>query len=78
MNKKEFFLAQKVNFVCYLSIYLIKSYLIWDFTNPFQWMINLAYLGMDYRIMVAISFVVYSIVVLYITGAIFEKKLKNK
>lgn len=30
-----------INWILYILVYLIKTFCIWEFTNPFQWVVDL-------------------------------------
>ena len=38
---KKIFLQFKINSSIYIICYAVKTFIIWEFTNPFEWIINM-------------------------------------
>lgn len=38
---KKILTGQLITFALYTVVYLVKSFVLWEFTNPFDWIINL-------------------------------------
>lgn len=70
---KMFIRGQLVTMFIYLIVYLVTSFVIWDFKNPFQWILDLPKADIVMRCGVLIVFVFYYSC-LYITMSDIQKE----
>lgn len=50
-----------LNNAIYWSVYLIKTFCIWEFTNPFQWIIDIPIEDFEYRLMLVCAIPLYQL-----------------
>ncbi len=48
-----------ISSINYLIVYLIRSFIIWQFNNPFQWIIDIPTEGREYRMVVLFCVTLY-------------------
>jgi hypothetical protein len=58
-NLKLILFGQSITAIIYATVYLLKSFIIWKFTNPFLWIINLGYYSSEDRFFLLICFLFY-------------------
>jgi len=63
-----------INLSLYLIVYLIKSFIIWEFTNPVRWIINIPKYGQEARGFILFAYILYQSILL---GAIMEGLFPN-
>lgn len=70
LNMKKLFIillkVQKIISICYTIYYLIKTFVIWKFTNPFDWIINIPNYTNDDR-----GTIIGGIIIIYTFTTIF-------
>lgn len=76
--KKILFTNFTVTCVIYTIAYLVKTFIMWEFTNPFGWIINLPEYSSDTRVMILIAFLFLYPVQLFIVYDILKNKSKTK
>ena len=77
MIKKIILYNSLLNFVEYTIVYFIKSFIIWEFTNPFQWIINMPTYSEGTRFMILFYFLVWQIIQPVVMYQIFKHSLKT-
>lgn len=70
---KIFLLA---NSIIYWSVYLIKSFIIWKFVNPFHWIINIPNYTEEYRGLIFIGVSAYIMVLCVIIWTLSDNNKK--
>jgi len=63
--------GQSITALIYATVYLLKSFIIWKFTNPFFWIINLGTFGEGTRFLI-LFYTLFYYGVLF--GLIFSNK----
>ncbi len=64
--------------VLYPTAYLVKCYIEWDFTHPFQWILNIPTDTEDHRKFILGMYVLYVIVNAMVSAVYLENKKENK
>ncbi len=70
--KHHFLLSTKASFVIYVASYIIKSFVFFELSNPFQWIIDIPKYDIEARSGILCMYVCLHIVVFAFT----ESKLK--
>lgn len=77
--KRIFFIMQITTVIFYTVIYLLKSFVIWKFTNPFNWLIAIPSYDSTGRLTVlGILFIYYFFVIAFAVVATEPKKNKDE
>ena len=74
---KTILLSTLLNMVVYIVIYMIRTYVIWEFRNPFEWILNIPDYSYDTRGQLLCGFVVYYFMLVSASQGVIEK-LKQK
>jgi hypothetical protein len=56
---KLFLINLSITIILYTIVYLIKSFVIWDLTNPFQWIIDIPKYDAEQRGLGLFAFVIW-------------------
>lgn len=59
----------KITAIVYTIVYILKSFIIWEFTNPIQWIINLPIYDEHTRFIILCFYILYNIVIGLIINA---------
>jgi len=72
--KKYLLLNAIVTFTIYTIVYLCKTFIIWDFTNPFKWILDIPYYTEETRMNILFFYICYQILLFFIA---FRKSVGN-
>jgi len=50
------------NIITYLGIYLIKTFVMWELTNPFQWIIDLPTYDSAHRAAILFTYAFFALI----------------
>lgn len=76
--KKTLFTNFTVTCVIYTIAYLVRTFIMWEFTNPFSWIINLPEYSSCTRVMILIAFIFLYPIQLFLVYDILKNKSKIK
>lgn len=64
-------IGQTITAILYIVVYLVKTFIIWEFTNPFSWIINMPNYDNETR-----GFIMFGIVFYYcfLYGILYDSK----
>lgn len=51
-----------VSLIIWTAVYFIKTFIIWEFTNPFQWLIDIPNYTQEVRVCILFSYLIYQCV----------------
>lgn len=71
MKKKVLKIMSLNTLVLYVLCYLIKTFVIWELTNPFQWILDLPVRDETYRVMTLLSIFAWTVFNAIISTAFF-------
>lgn len=81
---KYFIAFQKTHWTVYTSAYLIRVFVDWKFTNPFQWVVDIPVIGPYQRADLLMAVLGYLITIACISWFVYQvakekeaKKLQN-
>lgn len=66
-----------VTVILYAIIYLIKSFVLWAFANPFQWIIDLPTYSSDARSLILLFYIIYALGVYSIIAMVIDAMKPN-
>lgn len=66
-------LFYKLHLITYMSMYLIKTFLVWEFTNPFWWILELP----DYSSLTRFIILFYVLLIYFISKGM-ESRIKDE
>lgn len=58
----------------YFTVYMIRAFCIWDFTHPFQWIIDIPKMDTTYRTMLLFYWMIYIVVKNAITIGLIKRQ----
>ncbi len=67
----------EITAVLYLIIYAIGTFIIWEFTNPFEWIINIPKYENDFRAVIIFVWAHYQIILYVIVNIYINQKNEN-
>lgn len=65
------------NITEYTFVYLVKSFCIWNFTNPFQWIIELPNYASEERFVILFFLVAWQVLQIILLKYYFKQQLKS-
>jgi len=66
-----------LNLVTYTVVYFVFSFIMWEFRNPFQWIIDIPAYDSEDRFLLLFFVVFYYVVVFGIVGSYYQEKKKE-
>lgn len=66
-----------INTLVWTLCYLIKTFIIWSITNPFQWLIDIPTYSREERMLGLIVYLFYQFICISIISDKIDKKLKG-
>jgi hypothetical protein len=56
-----------ISVIVYAIIYLVRAFVIWDLTNPFQWIIDIPIYSEDTRLNIVGALIIYNYILYLIS-----------
>jgi Na+-driven multidrug efflux pump len=78
MAKKILAYNLLVSACIYAVVYLFKSFIIWDFTNPIQWVIDIPSYRESVRLLILMCYVLYQFILTLATIQFLTEKANKK
>lgn len=75
ITKKIIITGQLITLAIYIIIYLVGTFCLWEFRNPFQWIIDIPTYSNDSRFGILFGFVTYyTMLYCFVAGHYFQKE----
>lgn len=78
MRKKNLILAWKFQIAIYVIVYFIKTFVEWEFKNPFKWIIDIPTYDNEIRGMILFFYTMGYTAIYFGTGAYLEFKAEEE
>lgn len=75
--KSKIFYIQSLTVCIYFIAYIIKTFVLWEFTNPFWWIINLPNYTTETRGIILFFWFMYYIIISVLVSGLYNENIKG-